>query len=178
MLINYKKILIQILLLFIFLFKQIVSYENYYDVKICSPETCPYPSLCVSKTTCQCKKGFYNTNLNSKDYSNKCKYKMKSSSTPFWVEAITNIGIGHMLIGDYKVGIFKLFYMISTLCFFYFVCMSDTNSKKYLVDGYHLIISIINLLMCLGVFIWWLVDTICFGINKYKDNNGIELSNY
>jgi len=176
MIINKKNIIL-ILFLFYFLIKRILSYENYYEVNICSPETCPYPSLCTSKTICTCKEGYYNTNLDNNNFSNKCKYKMKSSNSPFWIEIISNIGIGHILIGDYKIGIFKLFYMISTLCFFYYVCMSDKNSQKYLTDKFHFIIAIINFFMCLGVFIWWIVDAICFGINFYKDNNGIKLSN-
>ena len=173
-----KKYINQIIFFFLFLFKNGLSFKDNYEVKICSPETCPYPSLCISKTICKCKDSFYNTDLTNNDYSNKCKYKMKSSNPPFWVEIITNIGIGHMLIGNYKIGICKLFYTISTLCFFYYACMSEKNSKKYLTDTYHLIITIINFLLCLGVFIWWLIDAICFGINKYKDDNEIELSNY
>lgn len=175
---RYKKYFTQILLLTLTLIKEIISYTNYYETYDCSTRTCPYPSICVSKTICKCKEGFYNTNLDYNDYPNKCNYKMKSSNTSFWVEIITNIGIGHMIIGNYKTGIFKLFYMISTLCCFYYVCMSDKNSKKYLVDCHHLILSIINLFLCLGVLIWWLIDAICFGINKYKDSNGIELFNY
>ena len=169
---------------FIFLFiisislSGILSYEDYYEINICSPETCPYPSLCISKTTCKCKDGFYNTNFDINDYSNKCNYKMKSSNSPFWVEIITNIGIGHMMIGNHKIGIFKLFYIITTLCFFYYVCMSEKNSQKNLNDNYHLVINAINLILCFGVLLWWLIDAICFGINKYKDSNGIKLYDY
>ena len=166
------------LIIFTFSINKIYTYEDYYEIDICSAKTCPYPSLCISNTICKCKGGFYNTNLEDNDYSNKCNYKMKSSNTPFWVEIITNIGIGHMIIGNYKIGIFKLFYIISTICFFYYVCMSEKNSKKYLNDNYHLIITIINLLLCFGVFLWWLIDAICFGTNKYKDSNGIKLYNY
>ena len=173
-----KSFFFQILFFFLFLLKQILSYEDNYEVNICSPETCPYPSLCISKTICKCKDGFYNTDLHINEYSNKCKYKMKSSNSSFWVEIITNIGIGHMLIGNYKIGICKLFYMISTLCFFYYVCMSEKNSQKYLTDFYHLIIAIINFILCLGLFIWWLIDAIFFGINKYRDHNDIKLFNY
>ena len=176
--INIKKFNIQKIFLFFIFIKCILSFENNYEVTICSAETCPYPSLCTSKTICTCKEGYYNTNLDNNDFLNKCKYKMKSGITPFWIEIITNTGIGHMIIGDYKIGIFKLFYMISTLCFFYYVCMSDKNSQKYLGDTYHFVISIINFVLCSGVLIWWLIDAICFGINKYKDNNGIKLFNY
>ena len=170
-----NKQFIKLLILTSFTLRQILTYENFYEVNICSPKTCPYPSLCLSNVICQCKEGFYNTNSDNNNYSNKCKYKMKSSNTPFWVEITTNLGIGHMIIGNIKIGIFKLFYIISTLCFFYYVCMSEKNSQKYLTDNYHIIISILNSFLCLGVFIWWLVDAICFGLNKYKDNNGVKL---
>ena len=103
---------------------------------------------------------------------------MKSGNTVFWIEIITNIGIGHMLIGNYKLGVLKLFYIAFTFCFFYYVCMSEKNSKKYLIDAFHLIIAIANFVLCLGVFVWWLIDAILFGIYKYKDNNGIKLFNY
>ena len=163
---------IKILFTLMILMNNIFTYESVYEVENCSPDNCGYPSLCISKTLCKCKEGFYND-----DNSNTCNYKMKSNNTPFWVEVITNIGIGHMLIGNYNVGISKLVYIIFTLNFFYFVCMSEKNSKKYLTDNYHYILSIINLILCLGVFVWWIVDAICFGINKYKDSNGINLFN-
>ena len=158
--------------------KLFVSYENYYEVEKCLPETCPYPSLCLSNTICKCKEGFYNINEDKINYINKCNYKMKSSNTPFWIEIITNIGIGHMIIGNYKIGIFKLFFVISSFCFFYYACMSDKNSLKFLADNYHLLINFINVFLCLGVLIWWVIDTVCFGFNIYKDNNGIKLYNY
>ena len=170
-----NKTCFQIIILTVFL-KKVLLYEDYYEIKICSEETCPYPSLCISETICKCKEGFYNLNFDN-NYSNKCKYKMKSRNLSFWIEIITNIGIGHIIIGNYKIGICKLFYLTSTLCFFYYSCMSEKNSLKYLNDDYHLGICIINFLLCLGVFIWWLVDSILFGINKYKDGNGFELFN-
>ena len=175
--INVKNFFIKIFFIILSL-KQFLAYKDYYEINICNAETCPYPSLCISKTVCKCKNGFYDTNLDDNNYQNKCNYKMKSSNTPFWVEIITNIGLGHMIIGNFKTGFFKFFYMITTLSFFYYVCMSEKNSQKYLADTYHLIITIINFLLCFGVFIWWLVDAICFGINKYTDNNGIKLYNY
>ena len=175
--INANNFFIKILFIILSL-KQFLSYEDYYEINICSPENCLYPSLCISKTVCKCKDGFYNTNLDDKNYQNKCNYKMKSSNTPFWIEIITNIGLGHIIIGNFKIGFFKFFYMLTTLAFFYYVCMSEKNSQKYLSDTYHLIITLINFLLCFGVFIWWLIDAICFGINKYKDNNGIKLYNY
>ena len=151
------------------------SNNNFYEVEECSPETCPYPSICISNLICKCKEGFYNTNSDLKDFNNKCSYKMKSSYSPFWVEIITNLGIGHMLIGNYYLGILKLFYVIFTCLFFYYVCMSDANSKKNEGDCFHVVLSILNLIFCLGLLAWWIVDDIFFGFNKYKDSNGIEL---
>ena len=102
---------------------------------------------------------------------------MKSSYSPFWVEIITNIGIGHMLIGNYYLGSLKLFYIFFTIGFFYYVCMSDANSRKNLGDCFHVILSVLNLVFCLGLLTWWIVDAIFFGFNKYKDSNGVELLN-
>ncbi len=160
----------------LFLIQKINTYEDYYEVTECSSQNCLYPSICISNTICKCKKGFYNTNTEKNDnFQNKCNYKMNSSYSPFWVEIITNLGIGHMIIGNYFLGILKLFYIIFTLGFFYYVCMSDANSKKYIGDCFHLFLSILNLIFCLGLFTWWIVDAIFFGINKYKDNNDVEL---
>ena len=160
----------------LFLIQKINTYEDYYEVTECSSQNCLYPSICISNTICKCKKGFYNTNTEKNDnFQNKCNYKMNSSYSPFWVEIITNLGIGHMIIGNYFLGVLKLFYIIFTLGFFYYVCMSDANSKKYIGDCFHLFLSILNLIFCLGLFAWWIVDAIFFGINKYKDNNGVEL---
>ena len=158
------------------LIQKINTYEDYYEVTECSSQNCLYPSICISNTICKCKKGFYNTNTEKNDnFQNKCNYKMNSSYSPFWVEIITNLGIGHMIIGNYFLGVLKLFYIIFTLGFFYYVCMSDANSKKYIGDCFHLFLSILNLIFCLGLFTWWIVDAIFFGINKYKDNNDVEL---
>ena len=160
----------------LFLIQKIKTYEDYYEVTECSSQNCLYPSICISNTICKCKKGFYNTNTEKNDnFQNKCNYKMNSSYSPFWVEIITNLGIGHMIIGNYFLGVLKLFYIIFTLGFFYYVCMSDANSKKYIGDCFHLFLSILNLIFCLGLFTWWIVDAIFFGINKYKDNNDVEL---
>ena len=160
----------------LFLIQKINTYEDYYEVTECSSQNCLYPSICISNTICKCKKGFYNTNTEKNDnFQNKCNYKMNSSYSPFWVEIITNLGIGHMIIGNYFLGVLKLFYIIFTLGFFYYVCMSDANSKKYIGDCFHLFLSILNLIFCLGLFTWWIVDAIFFGINKYKDNNDVEL---
>ena len=160
----------------LFLIQKINTYEDYYEITECSSQNCLYPSICISNTICKCKKGFYNTNTEKNDnFKNKCNYKMNSSYSPFWVEIITNLGIGHMIIGNYFLGVLKLFYIIFTLGFFYYVCMSDANSKKYIGDCFHLFLSILNLIFCLGLFAWWIIDAIFFGINKYKDNNGVEL---
>ena len=171
-----KKYVFNLIFIIFILIHSINSYDNFYEVKSCSAENCLYPSLCISKTICKCKEGFYNTNLeNNGNYENKCKYVMKSSYSPFWVEIITNLGIGHMLIGNYYLGILKLFYIIFTFGFFYYVCMSDANSRKNLGDCFHVFLSVLNLIFCLGLFAWWVVDAIFFGINKYKDINGVEL---
>ncbi len=171
-----KKYVFNLIFIIFILFNSIKSYDNFYEVNSCSAENCLYPSLCISKTICKCKEGFYNTNFeNNGNYENKCKYVMKSSYSPFWVEIITNLGIGHMIIGNYYLGILKLFYIIFTLGFFYYVCMSDANSRKNLGDCFHVFLSVLNLIFCLGLISWWVVDAIFFGINKYKDINGVEL---
>ena len=164
-----------ILVLLLIQIEIIFSDNDFYEVDECSSENCPFPSICISNKVCKCKEGFYNTNSDSNDYENKCSYEMKSSYSPFWVEIITNLGIGHMLIGNYHLGLLKLFYVIFTCGFFYYVCMSDANSKKNVGDCFHVVLSILNLIFCLGLFAWWIVDDIFFGFNKYKDNDGIEL---
>ena len=40
----------------------------------------------------------------------------------------------------------KLFYVIFTCGFFYYVCMSDANSKKNVGDCFHVVLSILNLI--------------------------------
>ena len=157
------------------LIQKINTYEDYYEVTECSSQNCLYPSICISNTICKCKKGFYNTNTEKNDnFQNKCNYKMNSSYSPFWVEIITNLGIGHMIIGNYFLGVLKLFYIIFTLGFFYYVCMSDANSKKYIGDCFHLFLSILNLIFCLGLFAWWIVDAIFFGINLIFYNSNLH----
>jgi len=178
MIYNEKYISLNTIFLIILLLIQIpniFSYDDFYEVNECSPDTCLYPSICISSTICKCKKGFYNTNIELNDYKNKCSYEMKSSYSPFWVEIITNLGIGHILIGNYLLGFLKMFYVFFTIGFFYYVCMSDSNSKKNLGDCFHLVLSILNLIFCLGLLTWWIVDDIFFGFKKYKDKNGIEL---
>ena len=162
----------KVIFILFFLLKTILSYNDYYQVENCSADSCPYPSLCESNTICKCKKGYFDLNNNNTE---RCNYKMYSNKNSFWVEITTNIGIGHFLIGKKFKGFLKLFYMLFTLWFFYYACMSDKHSKKNLVDTYHYILNFINLFLCCGVLIWWLIDAIYFGLNKYKDSNGIDL---
>jgi hypothetical protein len=174
--INYKKYYFIFNIIISLLIHIIYSYDDFYEIDDCTPKTCLYPSLCITNKICKCKKGFYNTNTESNgDFEKKCNYEMKSSYSPFWVEIITNLGIGHMIIGNYYFGLLKLFYIIFTFGFFYYVCMSDANSKKNLGDCFHVFLSILNFIFCLGLFAWWVFDGIFFGLNKYKDNNGVEL---
>ena len=174
--INNKKYSLIFIILISFLIHNIYTYDDFYEIDECTSETCLYPSLCISNTICKCKQGFYNTNTDSiSDFEKKCNYKMKSRYSPFWLEIITNLGIGHMIIGNYSFGVLKLFYIIFTFGFFYYVCMSDANSKKNLGDCFHVFLSILNFIFCLGLFAWWIFDGIFFGFNKYKDSNGVEL---
>ncbi len=152
------------------------THDNFYNVSLCSIDSCPYPSICVSETICQCEEGYYDIKELNGEKKDRCSYKQKSNKAPFWLEIILNLGFGHIYIGYYHIFFLKFLYISFTLGFFYYVCMSDKNSRQHVVDSFQYIISILNLLFCLGVLIWWLIDTICFFFNIYKDNNGVKLS--
>lgn len=141
--------------------------------------------LSNSKTTnaieCKCIKGY--TNLTENDEV-KCCYKQKKQLTAFILEMLLSLGIGHFYIGNTFLGYIKLITISSIeLLMIVYSCViyNGDHLRKIGREGedkwsiFHLIGTIFMFFGCFVFLLWQIIDVIMFGLNLYKDENGIEL---
>ena len=82
--------------------------------------------------TCQCNVGYssYNVKMENNDETSiHCCYKKKGMFTPFFLELFLGFGIGHFYIGNYILGVVKLwvqiFLCVVLWCTVYFACSKE-----------------------------------------------------
>jgi len=149
---------------------------DYFNAKLdtCNKQTCiPLYGFCSSSTNCTCLHGYANApNVNNKNSNKKaCDYNQKKQVTAFLLEFFLNSGYGHFYIGKWWLGLVKLiivFIIPTTLCFL--MCCLDffKNTLFYVLSIGFIVLS----------SVWWLVDIILFGLNNYKDSNGVPLETW
>jgi len=138
-----------------------------------------------SLTGCICDEGY--TDLNS-DSTTKCCYKQKKQSNAFLLELLS-FGIGHLYIGNKVFFYLKLF--IECICIVLNIIISFRikiiNSKLYDYDGceeYYevnkrgIILNIVMFIFNSFMILFHLIDLILFGLNFYKDKNGVKLKSW
>ena len=134
---------------------------------------------------CICDEGFTDLNSESKI---KCCYKQKKQSYAFLLELIS-FGIGHLYIGNKIFFIIKFIIEIICIILNIIICfeINIINSKKYDFfdyEDYHIVNKkgiILNLIMFIYnicMFIFHIIDLILFGLNLYKDKNGVKLKSW
>ena len=138
------------------------SYAN--TTEKCSIYNCPSPNLCIEDFLCKCsnnKANFprYNITYNSNLPKNYCSYTRKKQIVAFLLEFFL-LSIGHFYSGNYLIGILKVIFLLSILSFYY----SSTDKN----------IIFTNIFVCF-LSVWWLADSILYGINSYLDQNGVGL---
>ena len=154
------------------------SHSLYTAINIkCSQTICPSPNFCNdSGDTCYCAKGYVNDPRNSNP-SVYCSYKQHKQLTSFLWELLTNFGIGHLIIGNVAKGLFKMLFCIILFTLCGLICakvLTIEGSKNAL--GITVTLTVYACFIIL--FIWWIVDAICFGCNKYKDHNKVPLRHW
>lgn len=154
------------------------SYFFVYGI-VCTTQDCSPPNYCYNSTTCVCGNGMADNN--NLTYTNKatyqgayCNYQQKNQLTAFLLEFFVASGSGHFYSGRILNGCLKLvgtlvpFILTCVIC-----CIKCTASDK----GTGILALISGILGCLLV-VWILVDVIMFGLNKFKDGNGVPLAHW
>merc|ERR1719295_1405519 len=98
-----------------------------------------------------------------------CNYKQKSQLTAFLLAFFLGFyGGGQWYLGLYGLAGAKL---AVTLVFYYASCCLQMAMESIGTEAWPGQVC----LCCgwLGIFIWWLVDIIHFGMNDYEDENGV-----
>jgi hypothetical protein len=158
------------------------SFQYFYKMNIkCSNLNCGLPNgMCLDNTTCKCMDNYamYSTvnggsatvaaNLQSEQF---CNYVMKKQIVAFLLELFFPYGFGHLYCGRLASGIIKLFIALIPLitCLAVMFTGSQTDGKVGCV-------SITAPLCGCILFVWAIVDWVMFGINNYKDGNGMPLA--
>lgn len=139
----------------------------YASVLDCNDKDCPFPNKCSwDRKQCFCQKGYANYPLMTKE-KQYCQYKQSPQLLSFLLELVLNMGIGHMFAGRTEIGIIKLlFYLVPFFCCSLFLKKEGT---AYVCWG---------CCHCCFVIVWWIIDAINFGLNFYRDGNGVPLEKW
>ena len=147
------------------------------DTLTCSEATCPRPNECIAAYNfCMCDKSMANYPFIG--HNNQfCTYKRKRQVVAFLWELFTNVGVGHYYIHQIVRGVFKTLMTGTPLVIF---TLGKLRLLKYWFnEGTTGIVMACIMCACgLGAFIWWLVDAFMFGLNKYRDFNGVPLKHW
>ncbi len=138
---------------------------NCYDVP------CPENrGICNLLNRCICFKEFYSM-LDYDTYGRfQCNYERKSQMIAFFLEFIISFGLGHYYLGNILIGMIKtIFCSISVTAFLIMPYLTIKKRHKKL----RMFTPYVQLLITLSFCIWQIIDSILFGINFYKDGNGV-----
>ena len=126
----------------------------------------------LKDNVCDCDKGYAKLSTNEP-----CNYEKHKQLTACLLELFTNLGIGHIILGKYIFGFSKMalgiipwMFNILGICG---VIRIKTSQGKW-----GTFMAIFLFVASLAFFIWWIVDAVIFGLNKYKDANNIELEHW
>ena len=150
-------------------------YKGRYFPDGCNTTVCPEPNYC-QEGACLCDDKYANypfTGYNGVY----CTYKRKRQVVAFLWELFTNVGVGHYYIHEIARGFFKTLMMVIPLTIF---ILGKLKLLKWKFNEGTTGIVMCSLLCATGVgaFVWWLVDAILFGLNKYRDFNGVPLKHW
>jgi len=139
----------------------------YANTKVrCTQVNCPFPSTCVADYVCKCGPEVANYFVDSEMKDNPtyyCIYSRKKQLVAFLLEFFIP-PFGHFYAGQYLIATLKLVIPCILLLIFYLI---QNDIAK----------SISGVGMC-ALSIWWLVDIILYGINKYGDQKSVRLASW
>lgn len=144
----------------------------------CTPTNCPMPNAsCLDDKTCKCWDGYANfTPAGQPDSTFYCSYAQKKQLPAFLLEFFFPFGVGHFYSGRTTFGIIKL--LICLLPCIVGLLVSFAILSKDPQEGCGLITMICLCALGCTVAVWQLADVIQFGLNNYKDGNGIVLQRW
>lgn len=146
---------------------------------VCTRSNCPLPNNCIDDSTCQCYQGFVDYHDNSTNNNTYCNYKQKKQIVAFMLEFFVSLGVGHLYAGRTVFGILKLLVMLGPVILMILNCCFGIAFKSERGQSILGIFTIIGgCILCVGYFAWQLVDLVMFGINKYRDGNGVPLQHW
>lgn len=102
-----------------------------------------------------------------------CTYKRKKQWIAFVLEAVVAFGAGHFYSENYRMAIPKLIFWI--IGWVLFLTMRIISMRREKTDELALIYASLSLLFTTGMIIWYAVDVIMIGLNRYEDGNGVSL---
>jgi hypothetical protein len=141
----------------------------------CGNYLCSYgKGECYNNNTnllCICKDQF--STLPNSNSTTLCDYKRKKQAIAFILESIVTYGAGHFYCENYQFAVPKLFFWVISYCLFIFLKNVAKSGEQQNTTVF--VVSLIACLFLTVMFAWQLADMIMYGMNLYKDGNGIEL---
>lgn len=126
----------------------------------------------IKENGCDCDVGYTTLKEDSP-----CNYVKHKQLTSFLIELFSNLGVGHIILGKYILGFSKMalgiipwMFNILGICG---VIRIKTSEGKW-----GTFMAVFLFVASLVFFLWWIFDAVVFGLNKYKDVNGIELEHW
>lgn len=148
---------------------------------VCSTKNCvaPYGFCSDNNTVCKCLSGYANyVPEGESSYDYYCTYKQKKQIIAFLMEFFVSLGTGHFYSGRILFGVFKLLIMLGPLILSVLMCCTAMLKDRDSSTCMGLFVMIGSCTFVCGGLIWQLVDVILFGINSYKDGNGVPLEHW
>lgn len=126
--------------------------------------------------TCVCHEGYHS--LDSDDI--KCCYKKKSQFYAFILEFLIGFGLGHLYCGNHTLFLLKLFgaSILCCNCCLISICFCNTDDTSSEEKPTPIKYQIFNFLLIFSFFayiIWQCTDGVMYGLNMFKDGNGVDL---
>lgn len=149
----------------------------FYDIGAILSTNSTDTSSSVDFISCICDRG-YTTGEND---NIKCCYKRKSQFSAFLIEFIVGFGAGHFFIGNNLLGTIKLCFVglaCCSCCLIGFCFCYKTNRHDDEPSPKQKMLNVAFLSGICVYLTWQAVDIILFGINFYKDGNGVELETW
>jgi hypothetical protein len=138
---------------------------------------CNRDSDCLNGTcvnsVCVCTHGY---TTYPPDSNPQCNYELKRQKTAFFYELFLSFGAGHFYCERNLMAAMKLVCFILGILI---ICLIPITTK-YLSERINsdvlvITVSCVYYIYALGLAYWFIYDLVMFGLNRYKDGNGLDL---
>ncbi len=125
---------------------------------------------------CNCNAGYTTLTNKKTKITAQCNYLMKYQLKAFLLELFVGFGAGHFYSLRYLHASLKL---VAFLFGIYLICLFPLTAKcisdKFDSDFFVFFVSCFYYLCVIGLAFWFVWDLVMFGLNRYKDGNGLSL---